>query len=44
MLPLIPLAISLVPELIRLISGDKAGSVATSVANVVTEVTGTSPA
>ncbi len=42
MLPLIPLAISLVPELIRLISGDKAGSVATSVANVVTEVTGTS--
>jgi hypothetical protein len=42
MLPLIPLAVSLVPELIRLISGDKAGSVATSVANVVTEVTGTS--
>ena len=41
MLPLIPLAISLVPELIRLIAGDKAGTVATTVANVVSEVTGT---
>ena len=28
MLPLVPLAISCVPELVRLITGDKAGSVA----------------
>ena len=41
MLPLVPLAISLVPELVRLIAGDKAGSVATSVADVVSQVTGT---
>lgn len=41
MLPLIPLALSIVPELIKMIAGDKAGAVATTVANVVQEVTGT---
>ncbi len=41
MLPLLPLALSVVPELIKLIAGDKAGAVATTVANVVQEVTGT---
>lgn len=41
MLPLIPLAISLVPELVRLISGDKAGAVASTISNVVAGVTGT---
>jgi soluble lytic murein transglycosylase-like protein len=42
MLPLIPLAVSLVPELVRLLAGDTAGTVAASVASVVAEVTGTS--
>ena len=37
MLPLIPLALSIVPELIKMIAGDKAGAVATTVANVVQE-------
>ncbi|HPU79674.1 glycosyl hydrolase 108 family protein [Accumulibacter sp.] len=41
MLPLVPLALSIVPELIKMIAGDKAGDVATTVANVVQEVTGT---
>jgi lysozyme family protein len=41
MLPLIPLAISVVPELIKLIAGDKAGAVANQVAGVVQAVTGT---
>lgn len=41
MLPLIPIALALVPELIRLIAGDKAGTVATDVAGVVQAVTGT---
>lgn len=41
MLPLIPLAATLVPELIRLIAGDKAGTVATSAARAVLELTGT---
>ena len=41
MLPLIPIALALVPELIRLIAGDKAGTVATNVASVVQAVTGT---
>jgi soluble lytic murein transglycosylase-like protein len=42
MLALIPLAISLVPALVRLIAGDKAGTVASTVGSVVAEVTGTS--
>lgn len=42
MLPLIPIALSVVPELIKLIAGDRAGSVATQVAGVVQAVTGTS--
>lgn len=42
MLPLIPLTAALVPELIRLIAGDKAGIVATSAAQAVVELTGTS--
>ncbi|WP_300450854.1 glycosyl hydrolase 108 family protein [Accumulibacter sp.] len=41
MLPLIPLALSIVPELIKMVAGDKAGVVASTVANVVQEVTGT---
>lgn len=41
MLPLIPIALSVVPELIKLIAGDRAGSVATQVAGVVQAVTGT---
>jgi lysozyme family protein len=41
MLPLVPLALSIVPELIKMIAGDKAGDIATTVANVVQEVTGT---
>lgn len=41
MLPLLPLALSVVPELIKMIAGDKAGAVAATVANVVQEVTGT---
>lgn len=41
MLPLVGLAATFVPELIRLIAGDKAGAVAGSVAQAVTEVTGT---
>jgi len=41
MLPLIPLALSVVPELIRLIAGDRAGAVAGQVAGAVQAVTGT---
>jgi lysozyme family protein len=41
MLPLIGLAATLVPELIRLIASDKAGTVATSVAQAVTDIAGT---
>jgi hypothetical protein len=41
MLPLIPIALSLVPELIRLIAGDKAGTVAADVAGAVQAATGT---
>ncbi len=44
MLPLIPLALSFVPELIKAIAGDRAGAVAGQVAGVVREVTGTSDA
>jgi lysozyme family protein len=40
-LPLIALATTLVPELLRLVAGDRAGTVAHSVAGVVKEVTGT---
>jgi hypothetical protein len=41
MLPLIGLAVSIVPALINLIAGDKAGTVAKDVAQAVTAVTGT---
>lgn len=41
MLPLVPLALSFVPELIRIIAGDRAGGVAGRVAGVVHAVTGT---
>lgn len=40
MLPLVALAAGVVPELIKLIAGDKAGAVAGKVADVVQEVTG----
>ena len=40
-LPLIGLATTIVPELIRLIAGDKAGTLATNVSQAVTELTGT---
>jgi hypothetical protein len=42
MLPLVGLAATFVPELIRLIAGDKAGTVATQVSQAVTDVTKTS--
>lgn len=41
MLPLVGLATALLPELVRLIAGDKAGAVATDVAKAVNAVTGT---
>lgn len=41
MLPLIPIAISLIPDLIKILAGDKAGAVADSVAKAVTQATGT---
>jgi lysozyme family protein len=41
MLPLVAIATSLLPDLIKIIAGDKAGTVATEVANVVQKVTGT---
>ena len=41
MLPLIPLALAVVPELIKALAGDRAGAVATNVAGVVQAVTGT---
>ena len=41
MLPLIGLATSFLPELIRLIAGDKAGKIAGTVAQAVTDLTGT---
>jgi hypothetical protein len=44
MLPLIPLALSVVPELIKAIAGDRAGAVAGRVADVVHAVTGTADA
>lgn len=42
MLPLIPLAIELVPMLARWLGGDSAGNVAQKITDVVTTVTGTS--
>jgi hypothetical protein len=42
MLPLIAIATSIIPDLIKLIAGDKAGTVATDVSNAVKQVTGTS--
>jgi lysozyme family protein len=42
MLPLVAVATSVIPELIKLIAGDKAGSVANDVAKAVSTVTGTS--
>lgn len=44
MLSLISLAATLVPDLIRIIAGDKAGTIAASVAKVVKELTGTDDA
>jgi hypothetical protein len=41
MLPLIGLAATLVPDLIRLIAGDKAGTIADTVSRTVTDVTKT---
>jgi hypothetical protein len=42
MFPLIAIATSILPDLIKLIAGDKAGTLATDVANAVKTVTGTS--
>jgi len=42
MLPLIAIATSILPDLIKIIAGDKAGTIATDVANAVKTVTGTS--
>ncbi len=41
MLPLIPIALSLIPDLIKILAGDKAGAVAGSVAKAVSDATGT---
>ncbi len=41
MLPLIGLAATYLPDLIRLIAGDKAGTVAAAVSKTVTDVTTT---
>jgi len=40
MLPLIAIATSILPDLIKIIAGDKAGTVATDVANAVKTITG----
>jgi hypothetical protein len=42
MFPLVAIATSLLPDLIRLIAGDKAGTVATDVASAVQKINGTS--
>jgi lysozyme family protein len=42
MLPLIGLAATFLPELIKLVAGDKAGTVAGTIAQAVTEITGAS--
>jgi lysozyme family protein len=44
MLPFVALATAIIPELVKVIVGDKAGRVADSVAEAVTEVTGASTA
>lgn len=45
MLPLVAIATSILPDLIKIIAGDKAGTVATDVANAVQTITGeTDPA
>ncbi len=44
MLPLVPLALAVVPELIKALAGDRAGTLATQVAGVVQQVTGTDSA
>lgn len=41
MLPLVGIATAIIPDLIRIIAGDKAGKVATSVADAVATATGT---
>ena len=41
MLPLIPVALSLIPDLLKILAGDKAGAVADSVAKAVGQATGT---
>jgi hypothetical protein len=41
MLPLVAIATSILPDLIKLIAGDKAGTIASEVANTVQKVTGT---
>ncbi len=41
MLPLIPVALSLIPDLLKILAGDKAGAVAESVAKAVGQATGT---
>jgi hypothetical protein len=41
MLPLVPIAISLIPDLIKILAGDKAGAVADNVAKAVSEAAGT---
>jgi lysozyme family protein len=41
MFPLVAIATSILPDLIKLIAGDKTGTVATDVANAVQKVTGT---
>ena len=40
MLPLVAIATSILPDLIKIIAGDKAGTVATDVANAVKTITG----
>lgn len=42
MLPLVAIATSILPDLIKLIAGDKAGTLATDIASLVQKVTGTS--
>jgi hypothetical protein len=41
MFPLVAIATSILPDLIKLIAGDKAGTLATDVASTVQKVTGT---
>jgi len=41
MLPLVAIATSLLPDLIKILAGDKAGTIATDIANAVQKATGT---